>query len=83
MFRSVLMVSLCNLVGWSIDQIADAALVNSAPNMAAATRSTTRETIIHDDHGAQFTSWALKRATCVIADSNSVWEPLVIAITIP
>jgi transposase InsO family protein len=45
-------------VGWSIDRIADAALVNSALNMAAATRSTTRETIIHADHGAQFTSWA-------------------------
>jgi hypothetical protein len=40
-------------VGWSIDRIADAALVNSALNMAAATRSTTRETIIHADHGAQ------------------------------
>ncbi len=45
-------------VGWSIDRIADAALVNSALKMAAATRSTTRETIIHADHGAQFTSWA-------------------------
>jgi hypothetical protein len=32
---------------------ADAALVNSALNMAAATRSTTLETIIHADHGAQ------------------------------
>jgi len=45
-------------VGWSIDRIADAALVNLALNIAAATRSTTRETIIHADHGAQFTSWA-------------------------
>jgi transposase InsO family protein len=45
-------------VGWSIDRIADAALVNSALNMAATSRPTTRETIIHADHGAQFTSWA-------------------------
>jgi len=47
-------------VGWSIDRIADAALVNSALNMAASTRSTIGETIIHADHGAQggFTSWA-------------------------
>ncbi len=48
----------CHGQGWSIDRIADAALVNSALNMAAATRSTTRETIIYADHGAQFTSWA-------------------------
>jgi putative transposase len=40
-------------LGWSIDRIADAALVNSALNMAASTRSTTRNTIIHADHGAQ------------------------------
>ena len=45
-------------VGWSIDRIADAALVNSALNMAASSRSTTLNTIIHADHGAQFTSWA-------------------------
>ncbi len=45
-------------VGWSIDRIADAALVNSALNMAASSRSTSRNTIIQADHGAQFTSWA-------------------------
>ncbi len=45
-------------VGWSIDRTADAALVNSALNMAASSRPTTKETIIHADHGAQFTSWA-------------------------
>ena len=45
-------------VGWSISRIADAALVNSALNMAAATRKTSRNTVIHADHGAQFTSWA-------------------------
>ena len=51
-------------VGWSIDRIADAALVNSALNMAAATRPTTAETIIHVDHGAQFTSWAFTSNVC-------------------
>jgi len=40
-------------VGWSIDRIADAALVNSVLNMAAASRPTTPKTIIHADHGAQ------------------------------
>jgi len=45
-------------VGCLIDRIADAALVNSALNVAAATRSTTPEAIIHADHEAQFTSWA-------------------------
>jgi len=45
-------------VGWYIDRVADAALLNSALNMAARTRSTTHNTIIHADHGAPFTSWA-------------------------
>jgi putative transposase len=45
-------------VGWSIDRIADASLVNSALHMAGTSRPTTPETIIHADHGAQFTSWA-------------------------
>jgi len=45
-------------VGWSIDRIADAGLVNSALSMAAQSRPTTLDTIIHADHGAQFTSWA-------------------------
>ena len=51
-------------VGWSIDRIADAALVNSALNMAAATRPTTAETIIHVDHDAQFISWAFTSNVC-------------------
>jgi len=64
-------------VGWSIDRIADAAVVNSALNMAEATRSTTGETIIHAYHGAQFTSWAfpsnvrnygLKLSLCRVGD---------------
>ncbi|MDA9334059.1 IS3 family transposase [Actinomycetota bacterium] len=45
-------------VGWSIDRIAGVSLGESALNMTAATRSTTRETIVHADHGTQFTSWA-------------------------
>ena len=47
-------------VGWSIDRIADAALVSSALSIAAQSRPTTLDTIIHADHGAQgqFTSWA-------------------------
>ncbi len=45
-------------VSWSIDRIADAALVNSALSIAAQSRPTTLDTIIHADRGAQFTSWA-------------------------
>jgi len=41
-----------------LDRIADAALVNSALKMAASSLPTTKETIIHADHGARFSSWA-------------------------
>jgi putative transposase len=43
-------------VGWSIGRRCDTALVNDALSMAADAR-TTLETVIHSDHGSQFTSW--------------------------
>jgi len=44
-------------VGWAIDRRCETALVNDALSMAAETR-TTLETVIHSDHGTQFTAWA-------------------------
>jgi putative transposase len=60
-------------VGWSIDRIADAALVNSALNMAASTRSTTLNTIIHADHGAQggFNWWSQHFMIVEVCDGSS------------
>ena len=46
------------VVGWSIDRHCDADLVNAALTKAGSSRSTTPATIIHSDHGTQFTSWA-------------------------
>ena len=46
------------VVGWAIDRRCEAALVNDALAKAGATRQTSATTIIHSDHGAQYTSWA-------------------------
>ena len=45
-------------VGWAIDRRCEAALVNDALSKAGAARPTTHSTVIHSDHGSQFTSWA-------------------------
>jgi len=44
-------------VGWAIDSSANTALVVNALTMAIERRRTTNETVIHSDHGVQFTSW--------------------------
>jgi putative transposase len=50
------------VVGWSIDASQTAALATNALSMAIANRRPIpRETIIHADHGTQFTSWAFTR----------------------
>jgi putative transposase len=48
------------VVGWSIDATQTAALVTNALSMAIANRhpAASQGTIIHSDHGVQFTSWA-------------------------
>ncbi len=46
------------VVGWAIDRRCEAALVNDALAKAGAWRTTSPSTIIHSDHGSQFTSWA-------------------------
>jgi putative transposase len=46
------------IVGWSIDSVQDAQLVVNALDMAIGQRSAKRGSIVHADHGVQFTSWA-------------------------
>jgi len=46
------------VAGWAIDRRCEAALVNDALAKAAATRHTSDKTVIHSDHGTQYTSWA-------------------------
>jgi putative transposase len=45
-------------VGWAIDRRCEAALVNDALGKASDSRPTGPGTVIHSDHGSQFTSWA-------------------------
>ncbi len=46
------------VVGWAIDRHNDAPLVNAALTMAAQSRTTSKETFLHSDHGSNFTSWS-------------------------
>jgi transposase InsO family protein len=46
------------VVGWAIDRRCEAALVLDAINKAGGSRTTSPTTVIHSDHGSQFTSWA-------------------------
>jgi len=46
------------VVGWAIDRRNEATLVNDALIMAANSRVTLPTTILHSDHGSQFTSWS-------------------------
>ncbi len=41
------------VVGWAIDRRNEATLVNDALTMAANSRQTSMETILHADHGSQ------------------------------
>lgn len=49
------------VVGWSIDSSPTAALVTNALGMAIQNRRPDDGTLIHSDHGTQFTSWAFTR----------------------
>ncbi|GII32988.1 transposase [Planotetraspora mira] len=46
------------VVGWSIDSTQTAALVTNALGMAIHNRTPQAGTVIHSDHGVQYTSWA-------------------------
>jgi len=46
------------VVGWSIDSHQASSLVTNALQMAISNRTPRAGTVIHSDHGSQFTSWA-------------------------
>ncbi|OBA41788.1 hypothetical protein A5766_20685 [Gordonia sp. 852002-51296_SCH5728562-b] len=46
------------IVGRAFSTTPDTALVNNAINMAVRERSRSGTTIVHADHGTQFTSWS-------------------------
>lgn len=46
------------IVGWAIDSCQDTNLVVNALDMAIKQRRTKRGSIVHADHGSQFTSWS-------------------------
>ncbi|MGJ6970175.1 IS3 family transposase, partial [Streptosporangium sp. G11] len=46
------------VVGWSIDSTQTATLATNALGMAIGNRTPPPGTLIHSDHGVQFTSWA-------------------------
>ena len=50
------------VVGWAIDRRCEAAMVNDALTKASRARSTSPSTVIHSDHGSQFTSWAFSES---------------------
>ena len=60
------------VVGWSINRHCDSDLVNGALTMAAQSRETSARTVIHSDHGSQFTSWAFSRNIARIGLSGSM-----------
>lgn len=45
------------VVGWSIDSTQSAVLVSNALDMAITNRSPQHGTVLHSDHGSQFSSW--------------------------
>ena len=64
------------VVGWSIDATQTAALVTNALGMAIANRQPAG-TLIHSDHGTQFTSWAFTtraRESGLVASMGSIGD---------
>jgi transposase InsO family protein len=49
------------VVGWSLDRRPTAAMVNAALGMAIDGRQPASGTLIHSDHGSQFTSWTFSQ----------------------
>lgn len=49
------------IVGWSIDNSQNANLVVNALDMAIKNRTPSVDTVIHSDHGTQFTSWTFNQ----------------------
>ena len=71
--------------GWATSRRADITLVNSANDIAARSRPFTANSIIHTDHGPQFTAWSfttnpltygvrLSTGTVGYCDDNALFE---------
>jgi len=71
------------IVGWSINRHCDSDLVNGALSMAATSRSTSAQTVIHSDHGSQGSPRGPFRRTSPALDSLVPWAPLATATTTP
>jgi putative transposase len=68
------------IIGWSIDKKQDTDLVVSALAMAVTRRPGGDSTILHSDHGSQYTSWASGNGSGT-PGSSARWEPWAIATT--
>ena len=49
------------VVGWAIDRRNEATLVSDALIMPASSRTTSSLTVLHSDHGSQFTFWSFSQ----------------------
>lgn len=49
------------IVGWSIDRRPTAAMVNAALGMAIDGRRPVHGTVLHSDHGSQYTAWTFSQ----------------------
>lgn len=65
------------VVGWSIDSSQTAGLVTNALGMAVQNRAPSLGTVIHSDHGTQYTSWAFTqraKASGLVPSMGSVGD---------
>ena len=68
------------IVGWSIDDNMRTELVTDALGMALLRRQPADSTILHSDHGSQFTSWAFGRRLLdagIVPSMGSVGDHLI------
>ena len=66
------------VVGWAIDSRQRTDLATNALSMAIETRKRTEQTIIHADHGTQFTSWTFTeraRNAGLLPSLGSIGDP--------
>ena len=66
------------VVGWAIDSRQHADLATNALGMAIENRARRQDTIIHADHGTQFTSWAFTeraRVAGLLPSLGSIGDP--------
>ena len=60
------------IVGWSIDSVQDTTLVVNALDMAIKQRRVKKGSVVHADHGVQFTSWSFTERLADIGATPSI-----------